>query len=251
MSQVRELTAQGKVNEQIDRTARTTKDIIKENVFTYFNLIFLIISLLLILAGALNSLTFLPVVIANMLIGIFQELHAKKVLDNLSILHEPNAIAIRDGSRSKVPIEKLVLGDLIVLRAGNQIPADAEVVEGEVAVNEALLTGEADEIVKGPGDQLMSGSFVASGECLAELTKVGKDSYISKLMLKARKMPRHAFHPELRHAGQQLQRQRSRHGGGRHRHDPRGLVPPGQCDAGDQHCALGKAQGHAPRHEEY
>ena len=189
MSQVRELTAQGKVNEQIDRTARTTKDIIKENVFTYFNLIFLIISLLLILAGALNSLTFLPVVIANMLIGIFQELHAKKVLDNLSILHEPNAIAIRDGSRSKVPIEKLVLGDLIVLRAGNQIPADAEVVEGEVAVNEALLTGEADEIVKGPGDQLMSGSFVASGECLAELTKVGKDSYISKLMLKARKMP--------------------------------------------------------------
>ena len=189
MSQVRELTAQGKVNEQIDRTARTTKDIIKENVFTYFNLIFLIISLLLILAGALNSLTFLPVVIANMLIGIFQELHAKKVLDNLSILHEPNAIAIRDGSRSKVSIEKLVLGDLIVLRAGNQIPADAEVVEGEVAVNEALLTGEADEIVKGPGDQLMSGSFVASGECLAELTKVGKDSYISKLMLKARKMP--------------------------------------------------------------
>ena len=189
MSQVRELTAQGKVNVQIDRTAKTTKDIIKENVFTYFNLIFLIISLLLIVAGAFNSLTFLPVIIANTLIGIFQEMHAKKVLDGLSILHEPNAIAIRDGSRTKVPIDKLVLGDVIVLRAGNQIPADAEIVSGEAAINEALLTGEADEIVKGPGDQLMSGSFVASGECMARLTRVGQDSYISKLMLKARKMP--------------------------------------------------------------
>ena len=188
-SEVRELTAQGKVNAQIDRTAKTTKDIIKENVFTYFNLIFLIISLLLVMAGALNSLTFLPVVIANMLIGIFQELHAKKVLDGLSILNEPNAVAIRDGRRTKVPIDKLVLGDVIVLRAGNQIPADAVVLDGEAAVNEALLTGEADEIVKGKGDELMSGSFVASGECTAKLVKVGQDSYISKLMLKARKMP--------------------------------------------------------------
>ena len=188
-SQVRELTAKGKVNVQIDRTAKTTKDIIKENVLTYFNLIFLIISLLLIVAGAFNSLTFLPVIIANTLIGIFQELHAKKVLDGLSILHEPNAVVIRDGSRTKVPIDKLVLGDVIVLKAGNQIPADAEIVSGEAAINEALLTGEADEIVKGPGDELMSGSFVASGECMVRLTRVGQDSYISKLMLKARKMP--------------------------------------------------------------
>ena len=188
-SQVRELTQQGKVNVQIDRTAKTTKDIIKENVFTYFNLIFLIISLLLIVAGALNSLTFLPVIIANMLIGIFQELHAKKVLDNLSILNEPTSAAYRDGELRRVPIDKLVLGDVIALKAGNQIPADAVVISGEVAVNEALLTGEADEIVKGPGDPLMSGSFVASGECTAELTQVGVDSYISKLMLKARKMP--------------------------------------------------------------
>ena len=188
-SQVRELTAKGKVNVQIDRTAKTTKDIIKENVLTYFNLIFLIISLLLIVAGAFNSLTLLPVVIANTLIGIFQELHAKKVLDGLSILHEPNAVVIRDGSRTKVPIDKLVLGDVIVLKAGNQIPADAEIISGEAAINEALLTGEADEIVKGPGAELMSGSFVASGECMARLTRVGQDSYISKLMLKARKMP--------------------------------------------------------------
>ena len=187
--QVRDRMAKGKVNVQIDRTAKTTKDIIKENVFTYFNLIFLIISILLIMAGAFRSLTFLPVVIANTLIGIFQEMHAKKVLDGLSILHEPNAIAIRDGARSKVAIGKLVLDDVIVLEAGNQIPADAVILDGEVAVNEALLTGEADEIVKGSGEELMSGSFIASGRCTAQLTKVGQDSYISNLMLKARKMP--------------------------------------------------------------
>ena len=188
-SQVRERTSKGKTNLQIDRTAKTTADIIKENVFTYFNLIFLVISLLLIAAGAFNSLTFLPVVIANMVIGIAQELHAKKVLDELSILHEPNAVAIRDGAKTKIAIDKLVLGDVIILEAGNQIPADAVILEGEIAVNEALLTGEADEIVKGSGDALMSGSFVASGRCRAELTKVGQDSYISNLMLKARKMP--------------------------------------------------------------
>ena len=187
--QVRERMSKGKVNEQIDRTAKTTKDIIKENVFTYFNLIFLIISILLIAAGAFSSLTFLPVVIANTLIGIFQEMHAKKVLDGLSILNEPNAVAIRDGAKTKVPIGKLVLDDVILLEAGNQIPADAVILDGEVAVNEALLTGEADEIVKGSGEELMSGSFIASGRCTAQLTKVGKDSYISKLMLKARKMP--------------------------------------------------------------
>ena len=188
-ARARELTAAGKVNVQIDRTAKTTKDIIKENVLTYFNLIFLIISILLIAAGAFTSLTFLPVVIANMLIGIFQELHAKKVLDNLSILHEPTSICIRDGVEEKVPIEKLVLGDVILLKGGNQIPADAKILKGEVAVNEALLTGEAEEIVKGAGDELMSGAFVVSGECYAELTRVGQDAYISGLMLKARKMP--------------------------------------------------------------
>ncbi len=186
--EVLQLKASGKSNEQVDRTAKTAKDIVKENLLTYFNLIFLVISILLIIAGAFNSLTFLPVVIANTLIGIFQELHAKKVLDNLSILNEPTSIAIRDGRQMKVPIGELVLGDVIVLKAGNQIPADAEVISGEVSVNEALLTGEADEIMKSRGDQLMSGSFVVSGECQVRLIRVGKDSYISQLMLKARKM---------------------------------------------------------------
>ncbi len=188
-AEAKELYRQGKGNVRIDNTAKTTGDIIKENVFTYFNLIFLIMAILLIVSGAFNSLTFLPVVVCNSLIGIAQELKAKKVLDKLSVINQTTVTVIRDGAEDTVAVDKLVLGDIVLLTAGSQIAADAEVLEGEICVNEALLTGEADEIVKGEGAELMSGSFVVSGRCIARLTKVGADSYISKLMLKAKKMP--------------------------------------------------------------
>ncbi len=185
----KQLLREGYGNTQIDNSAKTTKDILRENIFTYFNLIFAILAILVIIAGDYRSLTFLPVVIANSLIGIYQELQAKKVLDNLSVIHESTVVAIRDGEETIVPVDQLVLGDVIILRSGNQICADAVVLDGEIAVNEALLTGEADEIVKKKDSELMSGSFVVSGECLAELTRVGANSYISKLMIKAKKMP--------------------------------------------------------------
>ncbi|MBR4667845.1 MAG: HAD-IC family P-type ATPase [Butyrivibrio sp.] len=188
-SEAKELYRQGKGNVRIDNTAKTNKDIVKDNVFTYFNLIFLIMAILLIVSGAFNSLTFLPVIICNSLIGIFQEIKAKKILDKLSVINQTTVSVIRNGSEDTVSIDKLVLGDVILLKAGSQICADARVIDGEVSVNEALLTGEADEIVKGVDSELMSGSFVVSGECLAVLTRVGADSYISKLMLKAKKMP--------------------------------------------------------------
>ncbi|MBP3274573.1 MAG: HAD-IC family P-type ATPase, partial [Butyrivibrio sp.] len=187
--EAKSLYEKGKGNVQIDNIGKTNLDIIKENVFTYFNLIFFIMALLLIISGAFNSLTFLPVIICNALIGIFQGIKAKNVLDKLKVLNQSSQVAIRDGSERTVPIDKLVLGDVIVLSAGSQICADAEVLEGEITVNEALLTGEADEITKKSGSKLMSGSFVVSGKCLAKLTKVGMDSYISRLMLKAKKMP--------------------------------------------------------------
>ncbi|MCR5670932.1 MAG: HAD-IC family P-type ATPase [Butyrivibrio sp.] len=188
-NRAKELYLKGKGNVQIDNIGKTNRDIIRENVFTYFNLIFLVMAILLIVSGAFNSLTFLPVVICNALIGIFQGIKAKNILNRLKVLHQTTATAIRDGEETIVAIDKLVLGDIVVFSAGNQICADAKVLEGEVAVNEALLTGEADEIVKGAGSELMSGSFVVSGRCLAELTRVGADSYISRLMAKAKKMP--------------------------------------------------------------
>ena len=188
-ARAKELYKEGYGNVQIDNTAKTTADIIKENVFTYFNLIFLIMTILLVAAGAFKSLTFLPVIICNSLIGIAQELKAKKVLDKLNVINQSSVTAIRDGSEDTVSIDKLVLGDVILLTAGSQICADAVVIDGEVSVNEALLTGEADEIIKASDDELKSGSFVVSGRCLAKLTRVGMESYISQLMLKAKKMP--------------------------------------------------------------
>jgi cation-transporting ATPase E len=130
----------------------------------------------------------LPIIIANTIIGVVQEIRAKITLDRLTMLNAPVASVIRNGREEKVNAETLVLNDIVVFRAGNQIPADAVVASGEVAVNEALLTGEADEIKKMPGDKLMSGSFIVSGECHAQLTAVGADSYISQLTIQAKKI---------------------------------------------------------------
>ena len=186
-AQVQERKACGCTNEKVDSSTKTTAEIVKSNVFTYFNLIFLIIAILLILVGSFRDLTFLPIIIANTLIGIIQELRSKKVLDDLALLNTPKVTVIRDGKRTQVVPEELVLDDIIELSAGNQIPADAVVVSGMVTVNEALITGETDEIGKGEEEALLSGSFVVSGSCVARLEKVGKDAYIAGLMLQATK----------------------------------------------------------------
>ena len=175
----------GLSNESVDSSTKTVAQIIRSNVVTYYNLIFLIITILLIVVGSFRDLTFLPIIIANMLIGIIQELRSKKILDDLTILNTPKITVRRNGSDQEVLADELVQDDVIMLSAGGQIPADALVLSGNITVNEALITGEADEIVKKDGDSLFSGSFVISGECMAKLEKVGKDSYISGLMLQA------------------------------------------------------------------
>lgn len=186
--QVQEHRMHGWTNQPVDPPSKTTKEIIQENVFTYFNLIFLVLAVLLCLVGSFRDLTFLPVIVLNTLIGIIQETRAKKVLDNLTMLNAPHAMVIRDGKKSQINAEDLVVDDIVIFEAGNQVCADAEVCAGEVQVNESLLTGESDEITKRKGDQLMSGSFIVSGQCHARLDKVGADSYISRLTLEAKAM---------------------------------------------------------------
>lgn len=186
--QVQEHRMHGWTNQPVDPPSKTTKEIIQENVFTYFNLIFLVLAVLLCLVGSFRDLTFLPVIVLNTLIGIIQETRAKKVLDNLTMLNAPHAMVIRDGKKSQINAEDLVIDDIVIFEAGNQVCADAEVCAGEVQVNESLLTGESDEITKRKGDQLMSGSFIVSGQCHARLDKVGADSYISRLTLEAKAM---------------------------------------------------------------
>lgn len=186
--QVQEHRMHGWTNQPVDPPSKTTKEIIQENVFTYFNLIFLVLAVLLCLVGSFRDLTFLPVIVLNTLIGIIQETRAKKVLDNLTMLNAPHAMVIRDGKKSQINAEDLVVDDIVIFEAGNQVCADAEVCAGEVQVNESLLTGESDEVTKRKGDQLMSGSFIVSGQCHARLDKVGADSYISRLTLEAKAM---------------------------------------------------------------
>ena len=186
--QVNEYFENGWSNEPVEPPSKTVPEIIKSNLFTYFNLVFAVLAALLILAGSFRNLTFLPVILANLFIGIIQEIRAKNTLDKLSVLNAPKALVVREGRQFSIPAEELVPDDIVIFKAGNQICADAIVVDGEVSVNESLLTGESDEISKKPGDELMSGSFIVSGECYARLDKVGEDSYISKLTLEAKAM---------------------------------------------------------------
>lgn len=178
----------GLVNKAEISTDKSVKEIIRSNTLTYFNLIFFIIAVLLCVVGSFRNLTFLPVVIGNSLIGIFQEIRAKKTLEKMSILNAPHAVAIRSGRQVKISTDELVKDDVVVFSAGDQICADAVVISGNIKVNEALLTGESDEIEKVGGSSLMSGSFVVSGQCCARLVNVGEEAYIYKLTKEAKEM---------------------------------------------------------------
>lgn len=186
--QVQERIKNGCTNAPVKPPMKSSGDIIRDNIFTYFNMIFVVIAVLLCIVQSYKSLTFLPVIICNTIVGIVQEIRSKKILDKMNMLNAPHATVIRDGIRTQIPAEELVLDDIVVFAAGNQICADAYVEEGEVKVNESLLTGESDEILKQKGDRLMSGSFIVSGECYAKLDAVGADSYISGLIVEAKSM---------------------------------------------------------------
>lgn len=173
-------------NAPIEPPSKTEKEIVISNICTYFNLIFAVIAVLLIMVGSYRDLTFLPIIISNTLIGIIQQIRSKRTLEKLSVLNTPRAKVIREGNEEEIPVEELVKDDVVIFSAGNQICADAIVIQGTVQVNESLITGEADEIQKREEDTLLSGSFIVSGKCYARLEKVGADSYASKLTLEAK-----------------------------------------------------------------
>ncbi len=184
--QVRERTEAGWLNTPVDPPGKTMKQIVKDNVFTYFNLIFCILAVAVILVQKWLNLTFMGVVICNTVIGIVQETRSKKTLDKLNILASPKGVVIRDGQKLTVDTAQLVRDDIVIFASGNQIYADAVVADGECHVNEALVTGESDEILKKPGDKLLSGSFVINGICRAQLTAVGADSFAARLTIEAK-----------------------------------------------------------------
>lgn len=186
--EIEEKIKQGKTNKVKIKTNESILKIIRKNIFTYFNLIFLILTILLITAHSYRNLTFLIIITINVLIGIIQQIRSKITLDKLSLLDKNKYIVIRDGKEEEIDSDNLIEGDFIILEAGKQIPADAEVVSGKIYVNESLLTGEQNEIEKSINSNLMSGSFVISGRAVVKLTNVGDESFSAKIMKESKKI---------------------------------------------------------------
>ena len=187
-SEVEEKIALGKVNKINFETSESISTIIKKNIFTYFNVIFMMLAILVTFAGAFRNLTFLIVVTINVLIGIFQQIRSKMVLDKLSLLDKCKYSTIRDNKEIIVYSDELVEGDYVKLSSGNQVPADGVLVDGKIFVNESLLTGEQDEREKMVNSNLLSGSFIVSGSAIVKLTNVGDESYSSKIMKESKKI---------------------------------------------------------------
>lgn len=185
-AQAQERADAGWANLPIDPPGKTVGQIVRSNVFTYFNMLFFFLAACVLAVGSWQNVMFMGVVLANIAIGIVQELRSKRTLDKLTLLTAPQGAVIRDGRRRKIPTSEMVRDDIVEFSAGDQIFADAVVVAGECSANEALITGEADEIKKKPGDELLSGSFVVSGQCRARLTRVGADSFANRLTLEAK-----------------------------------------------------------------
>lgn len=184
-AEVEERIAAHADNCKVESSTQSISDIVKSNVLTYFNLVFLILAILLGIVRAWSDMLFIPVIAANTCIGIVQEIHSKKVLDRLSIVSAPKIKTLRNGKIQVLQSEELVRDDICIFEAGSQIPADAVVLEGNASLNEALITGEADEVAKEAGDELLSGSYVVSGSLKAKLEKVGAEAFASKLTIEA------------------------------------------------------------------
>ncbi|MBQ8909050.1 MAG: HAD-IC family P-type ATPase [Clostridia bacterium] len=167
-------------------TSKTYRSIFFKNIFTFFNMLWLIIVVALLAVGAYSDLLFVFVIVANTAISIIQEIRAKNAVEKLSMITLPMVTAIRDGKTIKIPSQKLVLDDIIVLTGGNQIPSDCIVIEGSVDVNESLLTGESNSIQKPVDSALLSGSYVVAGRCHARVDRVGSNNYINQMATKAK-----------------------------------------------------------------
>lgn len=183
--------ADGKFNKQVDKISKSYEDIIKDNLFTLFNLINVILAGFVIFLGSWRNLLFMGVILSNVVIGILQEIRAKRVLDKLSLITQATVKVLRDSAWKQIHLSEVVLDDIVSLATSNQIIADAVVVDGRIEVNESLVTGESDIIIKRPGDKLYSGSFVVSGSALCQVVHVGADNYAQTIMKDAKIFKKH------------------------------------------------------------
>ena len=184
--QVNNRVANNLVNVSNVKNKKTIKSILFKNIFTFFNMICFVVAFALIFVGAYSDLTFLVIVVCNTTIGIIQEIKAKKTLDKLSLTNSNFTKVIRDGEEQEIYKTEVVLDDVLCLNPGMQIACDSVVLDGQIEVNESLLTGESQPIKKQKGDELLGGSFISSGTCKAKVNKIGNDNYIAQLSEKAK-----------------------------------------------------------------
>ena len=193
-AQVEERINDGRYNYDDTPKTKTVKEIIKSNFFNYFNFLNLFLGICAFVAGiiknnvwfGLKNCLFMGVIIVNSIISIIEEVISKKIVDRLSLLSEAKVTAIRDGEKISLSKEEIVLDDILVLKAGDQIVADSVIEDGSIEVNESLITGESDSIAKNKDDELLSGSYVVSGNAVVKVIHVGKDNYISKISSEAK-----------------------------------------------------------------
>ena len=186
--QVAELREKGLNNQQPESQTKTVGQIVKDNTLTLFNLLNIVLAVLVIAVGSYKNALFINIVIINTVIGIIQEVKAKRTIDKLSLISQPHVRVLREGKEKEITVEEIVLGDILILSSGKQIPSDSTVLSGEIEVNESLLTGESDAIVKKAGDTLLSGSFVVAGQAYVQVDKVGEDNYATKIAAQAKQM---------------------------------------------------------------
>ncbi len=179
--QVEERVRQGMDNGESGIKTKSEGQIIRENIFTFFNILNFVLGAAVILVGSPRNALFLGVILSNIVIGSFQEIRAKHTIDKLSLISSPKATVLRGGRRQSIPVADVVLDDILLLAAGNQICADAVVAAGECEVNESLITGESDPVLKTTGEHLLSGSFVVSGSCSAQVEHVGAENYANRI----------------------------------------------------------------------
>ncbi len=186
-AQVQERVAAELINNTTKTYSKTYRQIFVSNIFTFFNILCILIAIALILVGSWGDLFFVLILVLNTTIGIYQEIRAKRTIDKMTIVTAPTATVIREGVTKEISVKDLVLDDITILKNGKQISVDCIIKEGTIEVNEALLTGESIPVKKTIGDQLYAGSFISSGSCKALVDKVGKDCYIQKLQAKAKR----------------------------------------------------------------
>lgn len=179
--EVSERTRDGRINGEPESNTKTVKQIVKDNILTFFNLLNIALGFLIFLTGSYKNCLFLGVIFFNIVIGIFQEIRAKRVVDKLSLVSAPKALVLRNGSKKEINTAEIVMDDLMLLSAGRQICSDSIVEEGECEVNESLITGESDPVLKKVGSEMMSGSFVISGNVKARVHRVGRENFASKI----------------------------------------------------------------------